>query len=90
MFFLCNSIQIKRFEFSMCMCYLLQKYAGASVYPAKFTLAFMIQANEDQSRGYVTCEYYKVSEFVFSLLKCVGFYSPRRKKKDQFLFSFCI
>lgn len=43
----------------MCMYCLLQKYAGAFVYPAIFTLVFMIQANEDQSRGYLTCEYYK-------------------------------
>lgn len=76
MFFLCNSTQIKKFEISMCMYCFLQKYAGASMYLAKFTLVFMIQANEDQSRGYFTCEYYNVSEFVFSLQKCVGFYSP--------------
>lgn len=45
----------------MCMYCLLQKYAGASLYPAKFTLVFMIQANEDQSREYLSCEYYAES-----------------------------
>jgi len=33
------------------MCCWLQNYAGAFVYPAEFTLVFMIQASEEQSRG---------------------------------------